>query len=496
MAMRKDLPGLLELLQERSDISVIPLGEERGFALYQADLTEWRLRFSDKTPFIVIGEKDACENLVQVWNAILEIVQVHEWQYRLPILLVEGIDKYLRQRVVLAQETHFTMAVLDDQVVERMRTARSCRLPILDALLAQIPRRELLPYETAAPVTASAFFNRQSEVRHLMRSDTSYAITGVRRIGKTSLLMETLRLLEEKHNCVLLICSTLHTQDDFKRELIRALRPTELKHLTHHLFDFSDFLKRMPRYMKGRIILFLDEVDNLIEVDRVGGYEILSALRDARTSTRGGWRFIFAGSTTLDSECANSTSPLYNMMHSMPLGPFSYKQTKALVCQPFETIRVTLRNATALVERVYRETGGHPNLVQHYCILLADLVDQQGRDFIEVGDLSEVYTSRAFRDYVLRSFEINTGPMEQLIVYLMADRGEFTDEDVDLTLKEEEIGATLQEIDRACHNLEKIAVLRKTGHAYQFTLSLVPIILKRNYEIHYLVTKAREELRR
>lgn len=494
--MRRDLPRILELLQERAHVAVGSVGEERGFTLYEADLSEWRLRFSDRTPFIVVREEDVRRNREQTWDGILELVAVREWQYRLPILIVEGIDEYLKNQVALTRETHFTMAVLDDRIAESMSNARSCRYPMLDALLAQIRRGDLLPYETAAPVTGSAFFGRQSEVRRLVQSDSSYAITGVRRIGKTSLLMEVKRRMEEKHNCLLLIGSTLNSQHEFVREVISALRRTELRHLDHHVFNFSSFLRRMPKYKKGRITLFLDEADRLVELDAKERHRILSALRDASIATNGGWRFIFAGSTTLEDECVNRVSPLYNMVRLMPLKPFSLSQAKALIRQPLEAVRIKVKNATELVGRIYRETGGHPNLIQHYCVLLADLVDQQGRDFVEVGDLSKVYTSREFREYVLRSFEVNTGPMEQLIVYLMANENDFTQKAIDLALKNEGIVATFLEIDRACNNLEKVAVFRRIGRVHQFALPLLPVMLEQNYELDYLVTKAREELRR
>jgi hypothetical protein len=494
--MRAGLPRILELLNEKANIDVRTAGEERGFYLYLANLSEWRLRFSERTPFIVAGEKDVAEQPDQVWAATLEVVREHGWQYRLPIVIVEGIDNHLRDRAALHRETDFPMAVLDDRTAQSMGEARSCRLPMLDALLTQLPRRNLLPYETAAPVTGSAFFDRQGQIDRLVRSDSSYGITGVRRIGKTSLLLQAKNLIEAKENCLLLICSTVHSQELFVREMVQALRPTELRHLDHHLLHFSDFLKRMPKYKNGRINLFLDEVDDLIELDRIAGYGILAALRAARTATNGGWRFIFAGATALERECYDRASPLFNMVQPMTLEAFSYREAEALICQPFEAIRVKIKNRTELVGRIYRETGGHPNLIQHYCILLADFVDLKERDCIEVGDLREVYDSRSFRDYVLRSFKFNTRSMEQLIIYLMARRDEFNQQDIDSALKTQGVTASFLEIDEACTNLEKVAVLRKVAQTYQYAQPLLGAMLAENYDLDYLVAKAKEELQR
>ncbi|MEZ4613924.1 MAG: hypothetical protein R2867_00215 [Caldilineaceae bacterium] len=57
-------------------------------------------------------------------------------------------------------------------------------------LSQQVSLSVLSPYETSKPVTGSRFFGREAEVRRIISSDANFAIMGIRRIGKTSLLKE------------------------------------------------------------------------------------------------------------------------------------------------------------------------------------------------------------------------------------------------------------------------------------------------------------------
>ena len=141
---------------------------------------------------------------------------------------------------------------------------------LLDLISAQVPISTLAPYETRAPVTGSRFFGREYEISRIIGNpDTNHAILGIRRIGKTSLLREVERILKEDQDpahVVYLECSDLLSTDDYIREVVRKLNPRELPrlHLQKYVFFFPDFLERMSRAHKSKIIFLLDEVDNLV----------------------------------------------------------------------------------------------------------------------------------------------------------------------------------------------------------------------------------------
>ena len=73
---------------------------------------------------------------------------------------------------------------------EQKRVVKSRRPSgeLLDIISAQVPISNLSPYENRAPVTGSRFFGREYEIeRFLDNSDTTHAIMGILRRGKTSL---------------------------------------------------------------------------------------------------------------------------------------------------------------------------------------------------------------------------------------------------------------------------------------------------------------------
>ena len=492
--MNRDMPKILQLLQEENKLAVRPRGQTPLFSLYTVDLSEWRLSFSDDTPFIVVQADDVRANPNEVWVEIGELIRARDWELLVPIIIVDGKDDFIKQKIAVMRESRFPMAVLDDRVLENARLTRSLRYAIEGELMSQIPRSKLLPYQTEAPVTGSRFFDRQSQLNQLLGTDHSCALIGIRRIGKTSLLVEAYRRLQDKEVCVFIPCGTIHSQAEFQRELIRNLRKEDLRQMDHKLFHFPDYLVRMTKYKQGRITLFLDEVDELVAVDQRSGYAVMSALRDARTATKGKWRFIFTGATTLADDCNSRTSPLYNMLKVIELKPFTRDQAQSLICDPFQTVRIDIRNRNEVVARIYDETAGHPNLIQYYCVLLAGLVDQERRDYVEVGDLTRVYEDEAFRTYVVRSFNQNTDVMGRLIVYSMLDSLDFTQGDIDAVLKRRGVASSYLELDEACRRLTLAAVLVKRGHVYNFALPLLPMLIQEINEPEYLIMKAKEEL--
>ncbi len=67
--------------------------------------------------------------------------------------------------------------------------------------------------------------------------------------------------------------------------MVRKLNPKELTRLEmqKYVFYFPDFLERMKNMSKGKIILLLDEIDNLITMQR-GDWELFRMLRAAANS--------------------------------------------------------------------------------------------------------------------------------------------------------------------------------------------------------------------
>jgi hypothetical protein len=388
---------------------------------------------------------------------------------------------------------------------------------LLDIISAQVPISFLSPYETRAPVTGSRFFGREHEIaRILSNPDTNHAILGIRRIGKTSLLREIERLLLEREissrptnekssperplqdKVVYLECSDLLSTDDYIREVVRKLNPRELPRLEmqKYVFFFPNFLERMSKQFKSKIIFLLDEVDNLVIMQR-GDWELFRMLR--ASSNKGACQYIIAGFREAMREQYMLDSPFYNFCQEIRLSEFTRQQARHLIVTPMENLRVRIRNEEEVVGRIYEETAGHPNLIQYYCLILLRKLDQTGAREIGPESLIDVYSDEGFSSHLLTSFMQNTENREKALVYailMSADEAGtqgYTQEQMDNILTRSSLLLSQKTIDEACNVLTLAGVMHRKGWEFYFTSPVFTKVLKQTYDLHYLFRKLKEE---
>jgi hypothetical protein len=383
---------------------------------------------------------------------------------------------------------------------------------LLDLISAQVPISFLSPYETRAPVTGSRFFGREHEIaRILSNPDTNHAILGIRRIGKTSLLREIERLMIEKEastrspqekpvqeKVVYLECSDLLSTDDYIREVVRKLNPRELPRLEmqKYVFFFPNFLERMSRQFKSKIVFLLDEVDNLVIMQR-GDWELFRMLR--ASSNKGACQYIIAGFREAMQEQYILDSPFYNFTQEIRLSEFTRQQARQLIVTPMENLRVHIRNEEEVVGRIYEETAGHPNLIQYYCLILLRKLDQTGDREISPESLIDVYADEGFSSHLLTSFMQNTENREKALVYALLMSGEdsgsrgYTQEQMDDILVKNSLLLAQKAIDEACNVLTLAGVMHRKGWEFYFTSPVFTKVLQQTYDLHYLFRKVKEE---
>jgi hypothetical protein len=264
-----------------------------------------------------------------------------------------------------------------DEQKEILRSRRPSG-ELLDMISAQIPISNLSPYETRAPVTGSRFFGREAEINRILSStESNHAILGIRRIGKTSLLRN--QRLERRTGWP----RNLHQmQRPAEHQRLRArggpkLNPRELPrvHMQKYIFFFPDFLERMSRYFKSKIIFLLDEVDNLVIMQR-GDWELFRMLR--ASSNKGACQYILAGFREAMKEQYLLDSPFYNFAQEIRLSEFTRQQAHDLIVTPLENLRVRIRKEE-VVARIFDETAGI-QFDQYYCTILPQLDQTGARD--------------------------------------------------------------------------------------------------------------------
>ncbi len=498
--MHKEFPPLLRLLSDELGYAVSTRKAALGYHLFSVDLSSWKLRLSSKTPVIWVQRHDLENSQPQhLLQSLGDVIRERNLSRQTVLVLLDGDSQPLLR---------FTSSPIHNVVIagrEEQELILQSRRPsgeLLDLISAQVPISTLAPYETRAPVTGSRFFGREYEISRILGNpDTNHAILGIRRIGKTSLLREIERILVEDQdasNVVYLECSDLLTTDDYVREVVRKLNPRELPriHMQKYVFFFPDFLERMSRAQKKKIVFLLDEVDNLVIMQR-GNWELFTMLR--ASANKGACQYILAGFREAMREQYLLDSPFYNFAQEIRLSEFTRRQAQNLIVTPMENLRVRIKNKDEVVGRIYEETAGQPNLIQYYCTILLRWLDRTGQRELDPKSLIDVYADEGFKSHLLTSFMQNTQNREKALVYaiLMASddarsRG-FSHSFMDAGLRKRGIVLPQDEIDESCNVLALAGILQRKGKEYFFTSPVFTKVLQQTYDLDYLFRKAKEQ---
>jgi hypothetical protein len=498
--MSKDWPPLLRRLEEEIGYTINEENPSLGYSLFSIDLSSWKLRLPTRTPVIWVKPKDI-EGIASqhVMQSLADVLRERNLTRHITLVLIDGNSfRFFKHKTSL----NYNLVLIGGEEQERILKSRRPSGELLDLISAQVPISILSPYETRAPVTGSRFFGREQEIsRILSNPDTNHAILGIRRIGKTSLLREIERLLLEREQAaqvVYLECSDLLSTDDYIREVVRKLNPRELPRLSmqKYVFFFPNFLERMSKIAKAKIVFLLDEVDNLVIMQR-GDWELFRMLR--ASANKGACQYIMAGFREAMQEQYSLDSPFYNFAQEIRLNEFTRQQAHELIVTPMENLRVRFRNEDQVVSRIYEETAGHPNLIQYYCLVLLRSLDQSGKREIGPENLIDVYNDEGFTSHLLTSFLQNTENREKAVIYAILMAGEdprqkgFGPEEIDSMLRKGGILFQQKDIDEACNVLTLAGIIHRKGKAFYFTSPVFTKVLQQTYDLNYLFRKVKEE---
>ena len=504
--MGKPYPPLLEFLGEKLDYCIFATQPALGYELFYLDLSSLRLRLSELTPVIHVKSSDLADSSPrQVLQSLQDVIRERGWQRRIVLVLFDAEGKPLKQ---YARSPLQTLAIIDADDQGRILQSRRPTGELVDLISAQVPISILAPYNTSSPVTGSCFFDREYEVARILGNpDVSYAVLGIRRIGKTSLLREVERLLREKSGSIkeletpqilFLDCSDLLERDALVEQVVRKLNPRELRRLQmqNYAFYFPDFLERMKRRYRTKLILLLDEIDDLI-VLHGGDWDLFRTLRAA--ANKGICQYVVAGFREAQRQLHNLGSPFYNFADEIRLSEFTKQHARELIVTPLQNLGVHFKDEGEIVSRIYEETAGHPNLIQFYCTILVRQLEITGQRELSPDSLISVYGDDVFRNHLLRSFIDNTENREKAVVYgvLQAESLQpqcgFSQEEMDATLRGHGLTMTHQELNDAVDVLMLAGILRQQGRLYTYTSPVFVKVLQQTYNLGYLLDRIKEE---
>ncbi|MDX1436956.1 MAG: AAA-like domain-containing protein [Anaerolineales bacterium] len=496
--MAKDWPKLLRFLSEELGYLVRRRKPAMGYEIFTIDLSSWKLRLSSQTPVISVTAADLQESAPQhIIESLSDVMRERGMSRQIVLVLVDGSSQPLsRYRSIVT----YNPILIGQEEQARIVKSRRPSGELLDLIANQVTISNLSPYETRAPVTGSRFFGREHEVARIISNpDTNYSILGIRRIGKTSLLREVERILiegKDPTHVVYLECSDLLSMDDYVREVVRKLNPRELTrlHMQKYVFFFPNFLERMSKKYKTKIIFLLDEVDNLVIMQR-GDWELFRMLR--ASANKGACQYIIAGFREAMREQYMLDSPFYNFAQEIRLNEFTRQQAHDLIVTPMENLRVRFKNREEVVSRIFEETSGQPNLIQYYCLILLRKLDETGQREISPDSLIDVYNDEGFQSHLLTSFMQNTENREKALVYAvmdnLADTRTFSQADIDESLRRRGLVLRQDDLDDACNVLMMAGVIQRKGRDFAFTSPIFIRVLQESYDLEYLLRKVEEE---
>lgn len=217
------------------------------------------------------------------------------------------------------------------------------------------------------------------------------------------------------------------------------------------------------------------------------------------SANKGACQYIMAGFREAMKEQYLLDSPFYNFGQEIRLSEFSRQQAHDLITIPMENLRVHFRNKEEVINRIYEETAGQPNLIQYYCLILLRQLDYSGSREISPESLIDVYADEGFRSHLLTSFMQNTENREKALVYVLLaaypdkpNQG-FSQEAIDQALQTGGIMLPQDDIDEACNVLTLAGVILRKGRDFYFASPVFTRVLQETYDLNYLFRKVKEE---
>lgn len=379
-----------------------------------------------------------------------EIIQTRGYQSRLKFLEYSHASEDGLQ--ILKQIS--SLAVFSRLDLSQIKKTTPLKSFLMGLLIRRSSLAALNPYTYQGPVTGSRFFGRSEELKTLLlQTGKSFVLSGVRRSGKTSVMMELMRQLRQTSSemTVFVNFETCQTLSDVPYLILRHLAE-ELKSGPISLSEWSDNLLRLansrqwknPYYLsrlkttiwglvssrqEAHHIRFLfDEYDRVITLEQSHDRVFTKIWRDlamrAKALGKGqgsSVQFIFAGSRKLYEEILSTSSPFFNIgAEPLLLHNFELDTLNLLVVKPMRELGVEVQDAARIAQVLIEQTGGHPATTQHLLSLVVS--DPQVEKVRRVGfeDILRAASRQEFLGLLRNTLDMNVSLTGRFILAQMA----------------------------------------------------------------------------
>lgn len=404
---------------------------ERGaFQVYRVTLCTPRYRgFPDTWVFAIClaAEGAPRENRVrEVSEEARSIIRRHRKESSLPLLLVSDDPAVRLAGGMLRLEEGDKVFVIDGRSVTNVDPQRqSLRFtPLVKAIRARLDKKELSrlmfrPYEPNDPAEGWRFFGRRKELDQLVNSSSNYWVIGARKVGKTSLLREAKRMLEERGEKVIDIpCQYYSRPAQLVGEIVRAIEPKLMDMVNRRHTRLGEpllaaGLRSLLRRFQS-VTLILDEVGQVISNNPQDDWVFMGTLREF--SHRGNLRVFMSGYQEVYLKQSEFESPFVNFATTLELVGFTDAEIEECILDPL-SVWGSINDKGKLVRLITSRVGRNPLLLQYLGAALFERVFEDTRSIdVLATHLIEQDPLPTFRPAVREIFDRNTpSPVERYL---------------------------------------------------------------------------------
>jgi len=265
------------------------------------------------------------------------------------------------------------------------------RLPVLFELT--LPLTWSQPYITKGEnVATEMFVGRQGETDALIQRDGSCIVFGGRQLGKSALLRHVHR---EHHDPDGSIYVAYLDVDDlgadsedhdsmvvafWRRVYDELVRYGAVPELAQRVLDRGNRLVEAVRNgistslsenPEMRIVLLLDETDDLLDVDSTRDFALVTVIRAMMASSDRRFKVVFAGLQSVQRYYSWKNHPFAQLGRELAVNPLPPDAAQDLIIRPLRALGFAFED-TRLVLRILSQTNYHPGLIQIFGYRLLD----------------------------------------------------------------------------------------------------------------------------
>lgn len=410
--------------------------------------------------------------------SLLRAVQFHVHSPHLAIIVfMDETSRVLLSNVVEQLGQHGINALaLGREDMQRVLFSRDPRGSLRRMLLSKTDLSVISPFVVVGPVRRQLFFGREAEMGRIAAnvSRASFALVAGRRYGKTSTLqrLHNERLSTKGYHTLLYDCSRIDPSQPLSACVVDDWKPGTPPNAPATLEDLLQWIPAVA------IVLLLDEADRLVMIDRRSGWRTFSILRALANAGR--CQVILGGERAVHEAILDPSTPLFNFVTRIPLGPLDFNAVEELITRPFQQMEIGFSDEKEVVRRCFEFTSGHPNIVQRLCARLVTALNHHNARQITLHDVDEVIADPKFQEEdFLQTYWSQASDLEQIITLLMAgdDKPVRFRTILDL-LASEGLQPEPVVVKRALDRLVDLrAILRRLPSGYEFAIAAFPQVL-------------------